>query len=111
MKNTVNISITLDADLLAYIDELSLINSRSRSGMIAWIISKEKLLMRHWMRRLRVMSKEKTFVDGHFIERLLELGNKCAMAGGDTVELQLPEIDGLKLKVEISFYWEDIEHG
>ena len=44
MKNTVNISITLDADLLAYIDELSLINSRSRSGMIAWIIAKEKAL-------------------------------------------------------------------
>ena len=43
MKNTVNISITLDADLLTYIDELSLINSRSRSGMIAWIIAKEKV--------------------------------------------------------------------
>ena len=42
MKNTVNISITLDADLLAYIDELCLINRRSRSGMIAWIIEKEK---------------------------------------------------------------------
>ena len=42
MKNTVNISITLDADLLAYIDKLSLINERSRSGMIAWIIRKEK---------------------------------------------------------------------
>ena len=42
MKNTVNISITLDADLLAYIDELSLINERSRSSMIAWIIRKEK---------------------------------------------------------------------
>ena len=42
MKNTVNISITLNADLLAYIDELSLINSRSRSRMIAWIIAKEK---------------------------------------------------------------------
>ena len=51
MKNTVNISITLDADLLAYIDELSFINSRSRSGMIAWIIAKKKLLMRHKMRR------------------------------------------------------------
>ena len=41
-KNTVNISITLDADLLAYVDELSLINERSRSSMIAWIIRKEK---------------------------------------------------------------------
>lgn len=40
-KNTVNISITLDADLLAYIDELSLINERSRSGMIAWLIRRE----------------------------------------------------------------------
>lgn len=42
MKNTVNISITLDQDLLAYIDELSLINDRSRSSMIAWIIRKKK---------------------------------------------------------------------
>lgn len=57
------------------------------------------------------MSKERLFVDGHFMEELLNLGSKCVMHGGDTIELQLPEIDGLKLKVEIFFYWEDVEHG
>jgi len=57
------------------------------------------------------MSKEKLFVDKNFMDKLLDLGCKCAMAGGDTIGLQLPEIDGHKLRVEISFYWEDIKHG
>lgn len=36
------ISITIRSDLLDYIDEIAAINGRSRSSMIAWIISKEK---------------------------------------------------------------------
>ena len=53
------------------------------------------------------MSKEKFFVDEYLWKKLLELGVKCVEAGGDTIEMQLPEIDGIKTKVEISFYWED----
>lgn len=34
------ISITIDDGLLHYIDEVAEINSRSRSGMIAWLIKK-----------------------------------------------------------------------
>ena len=37
---TRNISITLDDDLLKYLDELAEINSRSRSSMISWLIKK-----------------------------------------------------------------------
>lgn len=39
---TTQISITIDTALIAYIDELASINGRSRSGMINWLISKEK---------------------------------------------------------------------
>ena len=39
---TTQISITIDATLMAYIDELAAINGRSRSGMINWLIAKEK---------------------------------------------------------------------
>ena len=39
---TEGISITLRSDLLDYIDDLAAINGRTRSSMIAWIISKEK---------------------------------------------------------------------
>ena len=39
---TKNISITIDQDLLEYLDKLADINGRTRSGMIAWIIAKEK---------------------------------------------------------------------
>ncbi len=35
---TKNISITLESELLLYLDELAEINGRSRSGMIAWLI-------------------------------------------------------------------------
>lgn len=34
------ISITIDEQLLTYIDEVAEINGRSRSGMIAWLIKK-----------------------------------------------------------------------
>ena len=37
-----NISITLDEELLAYLDELADVNGRSRSGMISWLIQKSK---------------------------------------------------------------------
>ena len=39
---TKQISLTLDQEILNYIDELSTLNSRSRSGMINWILAKEK---------------------------------------------------------------------
>ena len=34
------ISITLDEELLKYLEELANINGRSRSGMISWLIKK-----------------------------------------------------------------------
>lgn len=37
---TRNISITLDDELLRYLDDLANINSRSRSSMISWLIKK-----------------------------------------------------------------------
>lgn len=37
---TRNISITLEEEMLRYLDEIAEINSRSRSGMIAWLIKK-----------------------------------------------------------------------
>lgn len=36
------ITITLDQELIDYIDEIAAINCRTRSAMIAWIIAKEK---------------------------------------------------------------------
>ena len=39
---TIQISITITKDILAYIDELSALNGRSRSAMINWILTKEK---------------------------------------------------------------------
>lgn len=39
---TKNISLTIDEDLLAYLDELADINGRSRSGMISWLIRKSR---------------------------------------------------------------------
>jgi len=40
---TKNISITLDQDLLEYLDELAEINDRTRSGMIAYLIKQSYL--------------------------------------------------------------------
>lgn len=34
------ISVTIDEDLLEYLDELADINGRSRSGMITWLIKR-----------------------------------------------------------------------
>lgn len=34
------ISVTIDEDLLQYLDDLADINGRSRSGMINWLIQK-----------------------------------------------------------------------
>lgn len=34
------ISVTIDEDLLKYLDELAEINGRSRSGMINWLIQR-----------------------------------------------------------------------
>ena len=42
MSKTKQISITLDVDILEYLDELAAINNRSRSSMINLIISQEK---------------------------------------------------------------------
>lgn len=39
---TKNISITLEEEQLKYLDELSEINGRSRSGMISWIIKQSQ---------------------------------------------------------------------
>lgn len=35
---TKNISVTIEEELLNYLDELADINGRSRSGMISWLI-------------------------------------------------------------------------
>ena len=42
MKTTTQISLTLNSELLKYIDELASLNDRSRSSMINWILNKEK---------------------------------------------------------------------
>ena len=39
---TKNISITLDEDLIKYLDDLADINGRTRSGMISWLITQSK---------------------------------------------------------------------
>ena len=39
---TKNISITLDEEILSYLDDLADINGRSRSGMISWLIKRSK---------------------------------------------------------------------
>ena len=39
---TKNISITIEEDLLTYLDELADINGRTRSGMISWFILNSK---------------------------------------------------------------------
>ena len=39
---TKQISITIEEDLLKYLDELATINSRSRSSMISWLINRSK---------------------------------------------------------------------
>lgn len=41
MSKTKNISLTIDEELLAYVDELADINSRSRSSMISWMIRQQ----------------------------------------------------------------------
>lgn len=41
MSKTKNISLTIDEELLAYIDELADINDRSRSSMISWMIRQQ----------------------------------------------------------------------
>lgn len=41
MSKTKNISLTIDEDLLAYVDELADINGRSRSSMISWMIRQQ----------------------------------------------------------------------
>ena len=38
----VNISISIDRDLLKYVDEVAEINGRSRSGMISWFLKQER---------------------------------------------------------------------
>lgn len=40
-RTNVNISISLDQELLKYVDEVAEINGRTRSGMIAWFIKQE----------------------------------------------------------------------
>lgn len=39
---TKNISVTIEEDLLNYLDELADINGRTRSGMIGWLIKQSK---------------------------------------------------------------------
>lgn len=39
---TKQISITIDEEQLAYLDELADINGRSRSGMISWLIKQSQ---------------------------------------------------------------------
>ena len=40
--SNVNISISIDKELLAYVDEVAEINGRSRSGMISWFLKQEQ---------------------------------------------------------------------
>lgn len=42
IKKTTNISISIDIDLLKYLDDVCDINCRSRSAMIVFLISKMK---------------------------------------------------------------------
>ena len=39
---TKNISVTIEEDLLNYLDDLAEVNGRSRSGMISWFILNSK---------------------------------------------------------------------
>ena len=39
---TKNISITIEEEQLTYLDELAVINRRSRSGMISWLIKRSQ---------------------------------------------------------------------
>lgn len=39
---TKNISLTIDDELIDYVDELAEINGRSRSSMISWLILQSK---------------------------------------------------------------------
>lgn len=39
---TKNISVTIEEELLNYIDDLAKINGRTRSGMISWLIKQSK---------------------------------------------------------------------
>ena len=39
---TKNISLTIDDELIDYVDEIAEINGRSRSSMISWIILQSK---------------------------------------------------------------------
>lgn len=41
MSKTKNISLTIDEELLAYVDKLAAINDRSRSSMISWMIRQQ----------------------------------------------------------------------
>lgn len=41
MSKTKNISLTIDEELLTYVDELADINGRSRSSMISWMIRQQ----------------------------------------------------------------------
>lgn len=41
MSKTKNISLTIDEELLAYVDELAAISDRSRSSMISWMIRQQ----------------------------------------------------------------------
>lgn len=41
MSKTKNISLTIDEELLAYVDDLADINGRSRSSMISWMIRQQ----------------------------------------------------------------------
>lgn len=40
--SNVNISISIDRDLLKYVDEVADINGRTRSGMISWFLKQEQ---------------------------------------------------------------------
>lgn len=40
--SNVNISISIDRDLLKYVDEVADINGRTRSGMISWFLKQER---------------------------------------------------------------------
>lgn len=39
---TKNISVTIEEELLNYLDEMADINGRTRSGMISWLIKQSK---------------------------------------------------------------------
>lgn len=67
------ISVTIDEELLKYLDDLADINGRSRSGMINWLIQKS-------YDEDKALDEEAKYVlklDNENVQRIAELYSKC----------------------------------